>query len=139
MARIELVDRFDRNMFPGYLIAEVNGSKAQNITGFLKEVSKAFKFPSYFGFNYNALKECLNDLDWIDQDNYLLLIENYDQLLLEEDAIDLSDTLKLLIKTANEWVNVPNFKGEEEFIKRANFKIFIAKTEKAVNDLKAIQ
>ena len=60
----------------GCYVAELDGAKAKNIDSFLREIAKSFRFPDYFGFNYNALLECLNDLDWIQEENYALYIRN---------------------------------------------------------------
>jgi hypothetical protein len=33
-------------------------------TAMLKAVSKALKFPDYFGHNWDAMEECLTDMSW---------------------------------------------------------------------------
>jgi RNAse (barnase) inhibitor barstar len=119
-------------------IGEIDGTKATNISKFLNEISIAFRFPDYFGHNYNALNECLNDLDWIDVPNYALFIKNYSLFLIDEDHQTKLDTLKLFQNACIEWANVPNFDGEDEFRKRADFKIYIEKCAEIVNDLKAL-
>ena len=133
---IELIDhKIDSTSFSGYYFAELDGAKARTIDAFLKEMASSFNFPDYFGFNYNALQECLNDLDWIEEGNYVLYIKNYDLLLSEEKPEELVGTLKLLQETSNEWANVPNFEGEDDFREQADFKVLLEKTAKSVNDL----
>jgi len=36
--------------------------------------SKGLDFPGYFGWNWDALEECLQDLAWIDQPSRIVLI-----------------------------------------------------------------
>lgn len=39
---------------------------------------------SYFGENWDALNDCLNDLDWLGGGAYLLMITDADQMLADE-------------------------------------------------------
>jgi len=39
-------------------------------------VAEAMKFPDYFGNNWDALDECLSDLDWLPVDGYLLILRD---------------------------------------------------------------
>lgn len=32
---------------------------------FFKKVSKKLEFPDYFGYNWNALNDCLQDFSWL--------------------------------------------------------------------------
>lgn len=37
-------------------------------------ISSAMQFPNYFGGNWDALDECLIDLDWLPADGYVLML-----------------------------------------------------------------
>lgn len=37
------------------------------------ELNNRFKFPEYFGFNWNAVNDCLRDLHWIEHKNIALV------------------------------------------------------------------
>lgn len=79
-------------------------SKAHDKQGFFDEISAALQFPSYFGENWDALDECINDLDWLPAtDSYLLLITDADQLLEDGPFKDLEILMTILEKTAKNW------------------------------------
>jgi RNAse (barnase) inhibitor barstar len=40
----------------------------------LAHIAEVFKFPDYFGHNLDALDECITDLEWINADNYVILL-----------------------------------------------------------------
>ncbi|NGY75562.1 hypothetical protein F6Y02_01625 [Bacillus megaterium] len=40
----------------------------------MDEWAAALQFPDYFGENWAAFDECLNDLDWLPADRYILFI-----------------------------------------------------------------
>jgi RNAse (barnase) inhibitor barstar len=105
-------------------IGIIDGKKCTNIKSFLFEIGKAFNFPDYYGVNMNAMLECLNDLSWIEEKDYALKIENFGFFLSEESIDDKKNILKILKNVANEWGEVPNYEGEEEFRKKANFFIY---------------
>jgi len=39
-------------------------------------VAAAMQFPDYFGNNWDALDECLGDMDWLPADGYLLVLRD---------------------------------------------------------------
>lgn len=39
-------------------------------------VANAMRFPDYFGSNWDALDECLSDMDWLPADGYLLVLRD---------------------------------------------------------------
>jgi RNAse (barnase) inhibitor barstar len=119
-------------------VGEIDGINCIDVDAFLSEIAKSFRFPDYFGHNYNALEECINDLDWIDLPNYILYIKNYMAFLANENIQTKLDTLTLFRNACIEWANVPNFEGEDDFRKKANFTIYIERCEEINSDLKLI-
>lgn len=57
------------------------------------------KFPSYFGFNWNALDECLRDFHW--NDKYRIVIVHEELPRLQDK--DLKIYLEVLRDCANDW------------------------------------
>ncbi|MDZ7606645.1 MAG: hypothetical protein U5K79_13890 [Cyclobacteriaceae bacterium] len=58
---------------------------------------------------------------------------NYDQFFADESQLELIHALVLLNNSANEWANVASLlDGEEEFRKRADFKIILEKPQRLV-------
>ncbi len=43
---------------------------------FLAGLAKAFKFPQYFGRNWDALNDCLTDLSWLDDHGWVVILFN---------------------------------------------------------------
>lgn len=62
----------------------VDGRRTKTKAALLEALAKAFAFPDYFDPNWDALEECLSDLEWLEADGYLLLIRQADELLSEE-------------------------------------------------------
>jgi hypothetical protein len=46
----------------------------------LQRIATALAFPSWFGHNWDALFDCLNDLGWRPAPGYVLLLENPGEL-----------------------------------------------------------
>lgn len=42
----------------------------------LSKLAEEMNFPDYFGRNWDALEECLNDLEWIPASGYVLFIRD---------------------------------------------------------------
>lgn len=47
----------------------------------LNHVASALHFPSHFGDNWDALEECLTDMEWVDAPGYLIYYDHIDPLL----------------------------------------------------------
>ncbi|MBL0319005.1 MAG: barstar family protein [Alphaproteobacteria bacterium] len=66
------------------------GKEITSESQLLNYLSESFKFPGYFGFNWNALYDCLCDFHWI---------SSYKIILIHENLPDISsDNLKIYLK-----------------------------------------
>ena len=85
-------------------VAMVDGSQCLNIDLLFSEFVTAFSFPSYFGYNWAAFDECLNDLDWITFDGIILIIKDFSKLF-DLPQTTLNSLIKCLITAQREWSN----------------------------------
>lgn len=62
---------------PSYFTAYVDGALIRDKAGLLDALAAAFKFPSYFGKNWDALLDCLRSLpDELPAKGYVLAVRN---------------------------------------------------------------
>ena len=47
----------------------------------LDEFARGLDFPQYFGRNWDALEDCLTDLEWLSAEAFVLILTNADQVL----------------------------------------------------------
>ncbi len=85
------------------LLVTLDGSSMTTFDGLYQEFVNGFRFPSYFGYNYNALIDCLTDLAWIPSTSYLVVIERADLLLAKERNDALQGLLEILCIVGNRW------------------------------------
>ena len=64
----------------------LRGGKMRTTAGLFDEVAAALQFPPYFGENWDALDECLADLEWLRADAFVLTILDAVRLLDQEGA-----------------------------------------------------
>ncbi len=57
----------------GWRVFVLDGSKVSDKATFLSEAAKVMNFPSYFGKNWDAFEDSLNDLEWAPAKGYVLL------------------------------------------------------------------
>jgi len=106
-----------------YYIAVIDANDCRDKESFLRVIAMAFQFPAYYGQNLDALRECLNDLEWLDKPNYILLVKNAKEFLSEEPK-EVRDKISILLEdVSKEWANVPNYEGEELYRKKADFRV----------------
>ena len=60
----------------GYYVGIIDGVKCNNLKNSIANIAEAFRFPDYYGKNLDAFSECINDLDWLSELNYALIISN---------------------------------------------------------------
>lgn len=80
----------------------IRGWKTTIADDLFNEFAAAFHFGSYFGENWAAFDECINDLDWLPADAYLLFISDLDKLLQFEPN-DFRIFMEILIDAIKEW------------------------------------
>jgi RNAse (barnase) inhibitor barstar len=61
--------------------------------------SDALSFPDYFGMNWDALSDCLRDLEWV-KEQQVIIVHKYLPKLKEK---DLSIYLKILHEAVEDW------------------------------------
>jgi hypothetical protein len=74
----------------------------RNITGvrqLLGELSQRLSFPTYFGFNWNALSDCMRDFHWVSQRNIFLVHEDLPALSNN----DLLQYIEVLEESVRSW------------------------------------
>jgi len=62
----------------GFAICCINGEKINSKESLLNAIARSMKFPSYFGKNWDALEDLINDLSWWDVKGFLLIFEQAD-------------------------------------------------------------
>lgn len=88
----------------GFALRVIKGAKCQTTDGLLRECARALDFPDYFGHNWDALEECLADLEWLPAKGYILLITDAAQVLPA--AEDEYETFLEVLRDAGEaWGN----------------------------------
>ena len=92
-----------RDVPDGILLVEADAALMMNYESSLRELAAVFQFPDYFGENYNALDECITDLDWLPAEGYLFVIKNSASLMIEEPEHDLGVLLRILYDAGEEW------------------------------------
>ena len=61
----------------GLAVFRIDLHDAHDKKGFLDKIAQALHFPAWFGGNWDALNDCLTDLDWLpSQTGYVLVFEN---------------------------------------------------------------
>jgi RNAse (barnase) inhibitor barstar len=81
----------------------LRGQNMETMDCFYDELAAALQFPLYFGRNWNALKECLLDLDWMPSDGYLLAFSDASSVLKGTEEGDTEAFWALLSRISDEW------------------------------------
>lgn len=86
----------------GYEVFRVDLYAAENKEDMFAAIARALKFPSWFGYNWDGLLDCLADLSWQPAEGYVVILERCDRVhgLAEADFVHL---LQVFEAAANEW------------------------------------
>lgn len=91
MKRIKFINNPQFYNPEAMFVAHLSGIKSKE--ELLRQLSDKLKLPDYFGFNWDALFECLRDFHWIDQ-QWIILVHDTLPLLDEETMITYLQILK---------------------------------------------
>jgi len=59
----------------GTEIFYLDGREIRDKLSFFQKVAEVMRFPAYFGYNWDALEECITDLDWCPAARYILIYD----------------------------------------------------------------
>ena len=86
----------------GYAFLCVDLSVIANRQDLLEAFAEDLNFPEYFGQNWDALEECLADLEWLPAKGYVLLLTAA-EMILPEDEEDYATFLEVLSDAGEAW------------------------------------
>ena len=86
----------------GFALRVIKGAKCQTTAGLLTECARALDFPDYFGHNWDALEECLADLEWLPAKGYILLFTDAARVLPDDEA-EYETLLEILRDAGEAW------------------------------------
>jgi len=64
----------------GLELLDFDTARVANEGELLAELARGFRFPDYFGGNWDAVNDCLRDLEWLPARGYVLRIPNAEAL-----------------------------------------------------------
>jgi RNAse (barnase) inhibitor barstar len=81
-----------------YAFFHIEGRNIARKEQLMNAAATALRFPQHFGSNWDALEECLTDLEWVDGEGYVLYYDHIDALL--EAHPDQFETLVEILRDA---------------------------------------
>jgi RNAse (barnase) inhibitor barstar len=87
---------------PSLAFITVRGQCCDTKSKLFDEFARALKFPEYFGHNWDAFDECINDLEWLDTAGYVVAVTQAERLLVSQDA-DYATLIDILSDAGREW------------------------------------
>lgn len=111
---------------PGFVLKSIKGAKCKTPATLFAEFAKVMELPDYFGHNWDALEECLADLEWMPAKGYVLLLTDAEQIL-SQDEEDYATLLEVLSDAGEAWASGQAGMGERPV---TPFHVLFAVTER---------
>ncbi len=86
----------------GYKVFRIDLRHANTLDKLLGAIGSAMGFPEWFGYNLDALADCLGDMGWCPAEGYLVILEHCD-MLQAHTAEELATALQVFENAAVEW------------------------------------
>jgi hypothetical protein len=68
-------------------VVVLDAARMANADLLFEQFDRGLRFPDYFGWNWDALSDCLRDLAWFSADGYLIVVTNAAHLLADEPSL----------------------------------------------------
>lgn len=108
---------------PGRVVRFLRGAKMRDASGVLDQFAAALQFPYYFGQNWAALSECIEDLSWLPATSYLIVVLDA-ELVLRDAEEELPVLAKILREACTNWPH--GFDLQESWARQpASFRILL--------------
>ncbi|BCA55137.1 hypothetical protein W02_22770 [Nitrospira sp. KM1] len=86
----------------GFVTKVLKGKNCRKTAGLFAEFSRGLHFPEYFGSNWDALEECLADLEWLPARGYVLILTDAEEILRENEE-EYATFLEILNDAGEAW------------------------------------
>jgi RNAse (barnase) inhibitor barstar len=83
-----------------FFVARIDRAKVFNKDTLMHALYQSCQFPAYFGFNFDALEECLNDFSWLEAKGFALVFHDF--ALLEERAPEDAKTFLEIVRAVSQ-------------------------------------
>jgi RNAse (barnase) inhibitor barstar len=87
-----------------FVLRVIRGRKCRNTEGLFAEIAEALEFPDYFGHNWDALEECLTDMEWLSGRGYVFVFTEAELILLDEED-EFATFLEVLNDAGEAWAS----------------------------------
>lgn len=88
----------------GWRCFVLDGDAIEDKRSFLHACATSMHFPDYFGKNWDAFEECLNDLSWLPAPGYVLLYDNVENFARHAPK-EWSVAHDILVEAVKRWQN----------------------------------
>jgi RNAse (barnase) inhibitor barstar len=92
-----------------HIIVNINKNKSiNNKLDIYSELSDQLEFPGWCGTNWDAMLDCLSDLEWLDAEECECIIVVHNATHLQKNHPDLYSNIRWLVeKTKKRWKSYP--------------------------------
>ena len=87
-----------------FVVRVIRGRRCRSAGELFAEIAEALEFPDYFGHNWDALEECLTDLEWLPGKGYVLLVTAAEQILTDDEE-EFATFLEVLSDAGEAWAS----------------------------------
>ena len=87
-----------------FVVRVIRGRRCRSTGELFAEIAGALEFPDYFGNNWDALEECLTDLEWLSGRGYVLLFTDA-ELILSDEEDEFATFLEVLNDAGEAWAS----------------------------------
>lgn len=90
----------------------LDAERMRSTSGLFDEFSSQLQFPGFFGNNWNALSDCLRDLEWLPAAGWVLVVLNSTHLLSDAEKEQMEFFVRVIHQVADEWSEDVQGEGE---------------------------
>ncbi|MFH7595271.1 barstar family protein [Streptomyces racemochromogenes] len=91
-------------------VARLDGREMSDTDSVFQQCYDGLKLPDYFGWNWDALSDCLRDLNWLPAEHYVLIVEAADEALAG-DAAERRLLFRTLLRAGQRWSSTQRPEG----------------------------
>ncbi|MFE2021460.1 barstar family protein [Streptomyces sp. NPDC059499] len=91
-------------------VARLDGREMRDTDSVFQVFYDGLRLPDYFGWNWDALSDCLRDLNWLRAEHHVLSIEAADEAL-SDDAAGQQLLFRTLLRAGQRWSSTQRPQG----------------------------